>query len=924
MSGLSQWSTLLEDEAAQVRAGTVRPLLDRRPAGRFLLLDTEPPSRAGDRAAAYDKLLDRKVMLQFLDREGAASTLGEAAAMARLSHPNLIKVHDVGVLDGRTFVATELIEGSTLRKWRQRPRSAREIAEVIAAAARGVAAGHAQGIVHGALSAESIVLEGPRVVVAGLGTPGADARADVRALGTVLYEMVHGSPPGPEPALAPRTRDLARLHRLALSLLAEGSSQASAEGLAQALAAPWGRARKIAVAASALVSVAAIFIVGYSLLGSPVRRCQAGVGLIDGLWNDGRRAELARRFAAIPAVTARWPGFARTVDEYAQRWRAAYAEVCRTGYGRRRVSGELFNRRMLCLTRRRLELEALLAGVAAATREQLASDIALTPAEATRCATINRPESKPPPSDARSRAALGHVDELLARARAQQRLGAPKAAAATAMEAVEVARAVGHNPTLAQALISQGRSLIASGVATTSRDSGFELATRILEEAYMVADRGEDDSNRLVAAGLLINAEGSRQRYPVADRWVAHAEALLARQGMPPTEASEVQTYIGYLRSDERRRPEAENAYRRALELAEKAIPQDPQRIALARQQVCHLVEPTAPRIECFRRSLATRRSVLGADNPELAADEGILAETLIRQSSTRAEGCRMYRKARATLGDTVDPSHPRAVAIVAQLAICLVFEGEVREARSLVEGLLLAHPPLGAHNLAAVRELHGYVEARHGDLGTAERELRAALAAYQSLFPPCADPTTSATDLLATVLARRGSAAEAKRLVQDRIAECEAARVESANAVNLRAALGRLLLDEGEARSAQDIFQGVLRLHTKLGTDEQQMALTLHGLGASLLALGRIEAALPVLERGYRARPAPNDSNPELRAELDFALARALRARATNRERACALGREAADVYRRMSTFARELREVERWLARESCAPAS
>jgi tetratricopeptide (TPR) repeat protein len=139
-----------------------------------------------------------------------------------------------------------------------------------------------------------------------------------------------------------------------------------------------------------------------------------------------------------------------------------------------------------------------------------------------------------------------------------------------------------------------------------------------------------------------------------------------------------------------------------------------------------------------------------------------------------------------------------------------------------------------------------------------------------------------------------------------------------------MRAALGRLLLDRGDARSALGILQEALRLHTKLGTDDQHMASTLHGLGASLLALGRIDEALSVLERGYRARPAPNDSNPELRADLDLTLARALRARATDRDRACALGREAAGVYRRMSTFARELRETERWLARERCAPVS
>jgi hypothetical protein len=65
-----------------------------------------------------------------------------------------------------------------------------------------------------------------------------------------------------------------------------------------------------------------------------------------------------------------------------------------------------------------------------------------------------------------------------------------------------------------------------------------------------------------------------------------------------------------------------------------------------------------------------------------------------------------------------------------------------------------------------------------------------------------------------------------------------------------MRALLGRLLLDQGQAQPAQGIFQEALRRHTKLGTDEPQLAFTLHGLGASLLALGRIDEPLPVLER--------------------------------------------------------------------------
>src|ERR1700722_3869951 len=76
--------------------------------------------------AAFDRKLDPKVALKFIvaggdedpdDARARARLLREAKALAQLPHPNVITVHDVGVLDGDVFVAMELVDGQHLRQW---------------------------------------------------------------------------------------------------------------------------------------------------------------------------------------------------------------------------------------------------------------------------------------------------------------------------------------------------------------------------------------------------------------------------------------------------------------------------------------------------------------------------------------------------------------------------------------------------------------------------------------------------------------------------------------------------------------------------------------------------------------------------------------------------------------------------------------
>jgi tetratricopeptide (TPR) repeat protein/predicted Ser/Thr protein kinase len=148
--------------------GTERPLEKGAALGRFLILGLLGRGGMGEVYAAFDPELDRKIAIKLLSARGATAgdptqrrtrLLREAQAIARLSHPNVVVVYDVGTFEESVFIAMEFIEGNTLGYWLQaRPRAAREIIEVFAAAGRGLAAAHAAGIVHRDFKPENVMI----------------------------------------------------------------------------------------------------------------------------------------------------------------------------------------------------------------------------------------------------------------------------------------------------------------------------------------------------------------------------------------------------------------------------------------------------------------------------------------------------------------------------------------------------------------------------------------------------------------------------------------------------------------------------------------------------------------------------------------------------------------------------------------------
>ena len=162
--------------------------------GRFAVLGRIGEGAMSTVYAAHDPALGRKVAVKLVhdggDAESRARARVEAHALARISHPNVVQIYEVGSHGPQMFVAMEFVDGVTLTAWQAERRSLAEILRVYVQAGRGLVAAHAAGIVHRDFKSDNVLV-------------GRDGRARVVDFGLALLIE------GPNPACGGATDEMA-------------------------------------------------------------------------------------------------------------------------------------------------------------------------------------------------------------------------------------------------------------------------------------------------------------------------------------------------------------------------------------------------------------------------------------------------------------------------------------------------------------------------------------------------------------------------------------------------------------------------------------------------------------------------------------------------------------------------------------------
>lgn len=167
--------------------------------GRYVVTAQLGSGAMGVVYAAVDPKLDRKVavkVLRYPDSRGPARMLREAQALAKLSHPNVIGVFDVGTVDDSVFMAMEFVDGEPLNVWlKSKPRTLQQIVSVFEQAGRGLGTAHAAGLVHRDFKPANVMVGTDmrvRVVDFGLARPDDSGVSETAAL--ALVPVAPGAP----------------------------------------------------------------------------------------------------------------------------------------------------------------------------------------------------------------------------------------------------------------------------------------------------------------------------------------------------------------------------------------------------------------------------------------------------------------------------------------------------------------------------------------------------------------------------------------------------------------------------------------------------------------------------------------------------------------------------------------------------------
>jgi tetratricopeptide (TPR) repeat protein len=641
--------------------------------------------------AAYDPELDRKVAIKLVRVSGRAlqpqdheRLVREARALARLSHPNVVAVYEVGLHGESVFLAMEFVRGQTLRSYVAARRSDwRDIVQAYLQAGAGLAAAHERGLVHRDFKPDNaIVGDDGRVRVVDFGLARGEAAMDTApsnadvgsggdtpltvtgaTVGTPAYmapEQRLGTPAGPRsdqygfcvslyealtgslPAVADDRIDVTSALPPALPIrlrraLARGLAVIPEERFADMgtllgeLRGSIERSRELRAPAlaAAVVGVAATGL-AVSWIVQRDEPCPDASGELADVWAAPQRATVHAAAEALGETALATSAIVeRELDARSDAWISGRRDACEALYVRHSESADLFDRRMRCLDRARAamgETIVFLGESDAATWERaVQAVVGLAPVEA--CADVEALTAQvAPPSDPDVAVEVDRLRGRIDRGKTLSRLGRFVEGEALADAIVVDAVAIGYRPLEAEAL-----QLRAAFDGSQHRDAE---ATARLEDALWRAEAGHADEIAVSLLATLLGNAVMRGELDAADALDRRMAGAIERLGRPSRTEPVVSRVRGMLATARGRPADAEAHTRTAIAASRRwsgvgSLDEGRQINALGTQLFERGDYEAAAR--SFESVLAIHRAWLGDRHPEVLGYRINLASTYDR-----------------------------------------------------------------------------------------------------------------------------------------------------------------------------------------------------------------------------------------------------------------------------------------------------
>ena len=936
--------------------------------GRFVVLEQVGVGGMGRVLRGYDPKLRREVALKLMRASTAATAdrmLREAQAMARLSHPNVVPVYDVGEHAGGVFIAMEYVEGQTLRAWFEaEPRPWRTVLAVFRDAGRGLAAAHRAGLVHRDFKPDNVLVPTAsdervagraRVMDFGIARALEDSSSHEAEQAQATFDPDHTGSVAKVPR-ATRTQALTELGTLvgtpAYMAPEQHRGDAADERSDQyafcvalyealvgerpfpgksptelALAKERGEPRSPSARAPAVPRwVRRVVLRGLSP--DPGSRWPSMDSLVDALGRDPHRrmakmlilpaGALGLSAVAAAIVGTDEPPCTGAAERLAGSWDADRRERVDAAL---RATGASHAEHTASRVRERLDVYAA-QWVSSHTEACLA--------------THQRGEQSQALLDARMVCLHGRRRELAALV---DTLGSADAEvvdkavdAAASLPAIErcddpayvLAQVPPPDDPQTQQRVEALRERLAEARALQSAGK-YADGSRICDEVQADAATVDYPPVRAEIAyrrGWLLEGTGA---YEESVESLRQAYFGARRSGMDEVAAEAASTLVYVLAQLARYDEALRWAEHASIEL-ERFGNDESRSYLLGAIAIVHDGRGAYDEaVRLHEEALPLRRAALGPEHPGVAQSLNNLARVqLVRGDYESAR--RNFDRALAIWEAARGPEHPSVAQTLNNIAAVMLEQGEHEDARPLYEralaiwenGLGAEHPSVATalNNLALVHRLAGRWDE-------AEQLHTRALAIHEKSLGP--DHPLVATSLgnLAKVVRMRGEVDEALRLHERALAIRE--RALGPDHVHVGTSLGNvadLLRELGRFDEAERLHARVLAIvETALGPNHPDVAFALTGMAETALARDQADRALSWLERAHDIRGQDGVPATDL-ADTKLPLARA-RWALGDRGQAVALAREAADIYRSAGNGHTEsLADAEGWLAAHTVTP--